>query len=118
MSIVTLAESDLALTLESTNDFGQGRTLIAPDGSQQADLNGQFSSIGQFIDPETGVEVAGNFVQFTVRISSITIGSPRGVEDETSKPWLVVDGSDQFKVFKTFPDKKLGILSLILEPYQ
>ena len=117
MSIIDLAESDLAATLESTSDFGQVCSLVNPD-ELYIDLSGQFSSIGQFIDPDTGVEVAGNFVQFTARISSITNGQPRGIEDESSKPWIVINGAEKFKVFKTFPDKKLGILSMILEPFQ
>jgi len=118
MSIVDLAENDLALTLESTSDFGQVYNLTNPAGDVQPDLSGQFSSISQFIDPDTGVEVSGDFIQVTGRISSITIGVPVGIEDSSSTPWLITRLTEVFKIFKTLPDKKLGIVTMVLEPYK
>ena len=120
MSLVTQAEADLAHTLEATTDFGEAFTLTDP-AAAVGNLTGQFSKISQVIDPDTGVQVSGNFIQATARISSIIaegLAVPVvGIEDADKKPWLVTKAATVFKVFLTQPDEKLGIVSMILEPY-
>jgi len=120
MSLVAQAEADLSLTLEATTDFGEAFTLTDP-ADAVGNLIGQFSKISQVIDPDTGVQVSGNFIQATARISSIIaegLAVPVvGIEDDAKKPWRVIKAGTTFKVFLTQPDEKLGILSMILEPY-
>lgn len=120
MSLVAQAEADLALTLEATTDFGEAFTLTDPF-ENVGNLVGQFSKISQVIDPDTGVQVSGNFIQATARISSIIAEGLTvpvvGIEDEDQKPWLITKAVTVFKVFLTQPDEKLGIVSMILEPY-
>ena len=125
---MTQAEADLAVTLESPGDFGQPFTLTDPAGFESAtQLYGNPADIGQTIDPETGLPIAGRHVSMSVRISTLTAAGyasplPVGIADALLKPWRVTfvgtsTGSQRYKVASSMPDRKLGLVTLILEAW-
>ena len=109
MNLVAQAEADLALTLESTADFGEAFILTDPSGVT-GNLTGQFSNISAVIDPDTGVRISGEFIQATARISSITaegLGMPVGIEDISfdarGQLWAVSEaGTRRWRHWATF----------------
>ena len=124
MSLRTLAEQDLTVTLEDAAGFGWPVTVTAPDGTSGA-LTGSSTDIAQVIDPDTGEAVSGRMAAVGLRISTLTtrgLGIPRGIADSASKPWLVtfddINGNAYtFKVMKSNPDRALGLVVCILEAY-
>ena len=125
MSLRDLAEQDLSATLEDATGFGWPITLTDPAGTSGA-LVGQSTDIAQIIDPDTGQAVSGRLASVALRVSSLTtagLGLPVGIADAVSKPWIVefddINGvAFKFKVAKTNPDRALGIVVCILEPYE
>lgn len=126
MSLREQAEADLAGILEDET-AGFGRTIIITDPSGTSKtFTGFTNDIAQIIDPDTGQAVSGRSANATVRISSLiaaSLGIPRGIADETLKPWVVqfddINGNPfTFKVSKSHPDRALGIVSLELEFYK
>lgn len=126
MNLRTLAESDLALTLEdSVNGFGWAITLTDPAGLS-ANLTGQSNDIALVIDPDTGTAFSGRTASVALRISSIYAAGmtlPEAIASITSRPWVVefldVNGfSYKFKVAKSNPDRGMGLVTLILEAYK
>jgi hypothetical protein len=125
MSLRDLAEQDLGATLEGVTDFGWPVTVTDPAGTSVA-LVGQSTDIAQIIDPDTGQAVSGRLAAVALRVSSLTIaglGLPVGIADAGSKPWVVefddINGAAyKFKVSHTNPDRALGIVVCILEPYE
>lgn len=126
MSLRTLAESDLAVTLEDgVSGFGWPITLIAPS-DLSAPLTGSSNDIAQAIDPDTGQIVSGRTASVALRIASILDAGfselPRNVEAAGVKPWRVMfddinGNSYMFKVRQTNPDRALGLLVCMLENY-
>lgn len=116
MNLNVIAESDLSFTLEdSINGFGV--TLIFIDGElNRYQLNTQTLDIGFFIDPQTGVAVAGRQIEITMRISTLnTLGG-----GYPGKSWSVeyIDTNGQtwnLKVIENRPDRKLGVYNMLLE---
>ena len=126
MGLRELAEQDLGAILEdSAYGFGWSITLTDPAGLTDPNLTGFSDDISQVIDPDTGQLVSGRLASVTLRISSLlTAGftSPRGVADQSSKPWVVtfndINGtSHTFKVRQADPDRALGLIVCILEGY-
>lgn len=125
MSLRELAEQDLATTLEDVAGFGWPVTVTNPAGDSAA-LIGQSTDVAQIIDPDTGQAVSGRMASVALRASSLdaaALGRPVGVADAGVKPWIVefddINGASyKFKVAKTNPDRALGILVCILEPYE
>ena len=125
MSLRDLAEQDLATTLEGTADFGWPITVTDPAGTSVAFV-GQSTDIAQIIDPDTGQAVSGRLASVALRVASLTaasLGRPVGIADAGSKPWVVefddINGAAyKFKVVRTNPDRALGIVVCILEPYE
>lgn len=126
MNLRDLAEADLGVILEdSENGFGWSISLTDPNGTT-APLTGFSDDIAQVIDPETGQAVSGRLASVALRISSISLaglGLPRGIADSNLKPWLVsfddVNGNPYtFKVMQSNPDRAIGLVTLILEAYK
>jgi len=119
MNIVEQAEKDLSFTLEDINNgFGVALTFI--DGElNEYPVAVQTTDVGFFIDPQTGVGVAGRQVEITVRIKTLTdlgAGYP-------SKSWtaLYTDTNGnawKLKVQQPRPDRKLGVYNIIMEAYK
>lgn len=124
MSLRAQAEADLAVTLEAQTDFGEPFTLTDPSGFASAtQLYGATSDIGQVLDPDTGQAVSGRHATLVARESTLTAAGytalPEGVADANSKPWLVdfagvSTASQRYKVVQSFPDRTLGVVTLVL----
>lgn len=122
MSLLSQAASDLQGIVENTGGFASPVTLTTP-GKVAHSLVGTSADIGQTIDPETGVPVAGR--RASVAFSWLTLHArgldPKGVEE--GSPWTVqfadVAGSSHtYKIVETIPDRTLGMLVCILEFYR
>ena len=125
MSLRVLAESDLEFILEDeVFGFGWPITVTPPLGAPTP-LTGYSNDISQIIDPETGQAVSGRLASAVLRTSSLysaNLDLPQGIADSDSRPWLIqfddINGlSYVFKVQKSNPDRALGVVSCILEPY-
>lgn len=115
MNLNALAESDLATTLEDV-DTGFGVALILNDGTTDYPLNAQTTDIGFFIDPETGIGVAGRTVEITVRISTLTgLGGGEPKKTWTGSYTDTNGNSWNFGVQQGRPDRKLGIYNILIE---
>jgi len=122
----TVAESDLAITLEdAVNGFGWPIAVTDPDGNT-ANVNGQSGDIAELIDPDTGQAVSGRLAHVAIRISSLAaagLGIPVGVAESSRKPWLFdftdINGHDfTLEVRRSLPDRTLGIVTCILGAYR
>jgi hypothetical protein len=124
MSLRVQAEADLGSILENTNEFGMAVTLTSPSG-QSLSMTGLSNDISMTIDPETGQLVGGRYVNIALRLSTIHnagLETPRGIEAKTQKPWrALVTGIDGvqtlFKVVRSYPDRAIGQVTLVLEGY-
>lgn len=126
MGLRQTAETDLAAIIEdSDRGFGWPIVVVDPAGNSAA-LVGLSRDISQVIDPDTGQVISGRFATVTLRMSSISasglVGFPRGIQDETAKPWTVtfndINGvSYTFKVIQGDPDRTIGFVTCILEFY-
>jgi hypothetical protein len=119
VSLYDQAAADARAILEdSTGGFGVPMTLTAPDSSTQA-ITGMAADIGKEVDPETGVALLGRTAHVTLPTAALTIGTPVGVPDGLSDPWLVefqLPGETaprKFKINTTMPDR-LGVLVCFL----
>ena len=115
MNILEQAEADLSETLEDI-DNGFGVALVLNDGANDYSIAGQCADIGYFMDPETGIGVAGRTVEITVRISTLT-GLGGG---EPAKSWTCqytdvrgVTYSARVKIVR--PDRTLGVYNIVIE---
>lgn len=122
MSLRTLAENDLSFILEDkVNGFGWDMILRNPNGETQ-NLVGFSNDISQAIDPDTGQLVSGRSATVALRMSTLTIGIPRGITNTSSKPYVVIfndinGNSYTFKVQQSNPDRTIGVITLLLEAY-
>lgn len=125
MSLRAQAETDLAVTLEASGDFGWPIVLTDPAGFVGTEqLYAQTGDIGVLIDPDTGMAVTGRKATCTVRMASLTAAGftslPFSVPETTGKPWLVAfdtpsDVSQTYKIKQAWPDRTLGVVVLVLE---
>jgi len=122
----TTAEADLSFILEDgAMGFGWPITLKDPTGTT-ANFTGYSGDISAMFDPDTGVPVSGQLAHVALRLSSLNavpFELPRGVADESSKPWVVtfddIDGTARtFKIKNSDPDFTLGVVVCILEVYE
>lgn len=115
MGLREIAEADLAFILEDgVFGFGFPITVTNPAGATQA-LTGYTADIEQLIDDETGTAVTGRLATVAIRISTLTLGLPEHIADDTQKPWLMtfddINGNTfTFKVQDSNPDRALGIV--------
>lgn len=125
MGLRAEAEAALSFMLEDQDAWGWPIILTDPAETSKP-MTGTSTDIGQVIDPETGMVVSGRLASVALRISTIlSLGFteiPRGIRDESSKPWLVtfddIGGSSwTFKVIQTAPDRAAGLVICHLELY-
>jgi hypothetical protein len=124
MGLRSDAEQDLAVILE-TSDCGAVPIILVNPAEEAEDFNGQSGDISQVIDPDTGQAVSGRLAHVSLRISTILsrgFEMPRGIARESQKPWLVIftdfqGAAYRFKVQSSYPDRTLGIVTLLLELY-
>lgn len=121
-----IAESDLSFILEDgAYGFGWPISVTNPAGTVQP-FTGFSGDISAMFDPDTGIPVSGQLAHVVLRLSSLNAVSftlPRGIADESSKPWVVqfddIDGKARvFKIKNSDPDFTLGIVVCILEHYE
>jgi hypothetical protein len=115
MNLVDQAEIDLAITLEDAeNGFGVPVVLIDPFGTVYS-LSGQTTDIGFFIDPNTGVGMAGRTAEIVFRLS--TLFALQEKEELPSKNWkfqtIDVNGKTwNFSLDLPLVDRKIGIMKM------
>ena len=127
MNLRDQAELDLGHVLEDdVHGFGWSITVEDPE-AHTADLVGQSGDIGLTIDPDTGQPVTGRLAHVSLRISSINaselVGLPRGVANNTGKPWKIVfndinGNSYNYIIHDSMVDRTLGIITCIIEFYK
>lgn len=126
MGLRATAAADLrAITENSATGFGWAITITDPLDVVGV-LTGLSTDIGQTIDPETGVAVAGRRASIAVAIASLTavgLGIPKAIADGAGKPWRVafldIAGvAHIYKVSESMPDRSIGIVTCILEHYK
>lgn len=126
MSLRAEAALDLiAILADQAGGFAWPLELTSPSGVTVA-LTGLTTDIGQTINPETGQVVTGRQASIaiaTATLEALGVGTPRGISDSSSKPWVVrfadIHGVIQtYKVQEAKPDKALGIVTCMLESYR
>ena len=121
MSLLTVAENDLALTLEASSDFGRSVSLTDPTG-RTGTLSGQYGDIDAIQILEDEIVAAGSLPHITLRISSLRAAGfpdPEPNQDETGKPWKIEvtnqNGDSKVYAFRlTAPDRTLGVVTGLL----
>lgn len=126
MGLLAEAATHLRTFLEdSDGGFGLAMTVTDPDGVSGS-ITGYSGNIGQKIDPDTGMTIAGQQIHATLPIAALQetfSAQPRGVHDETLKPWLVLlqlpgmAAAQTFKVTEAAPDEQ-GAVVCFLEFYE
>lgn len=125
MSILAMAEKDLATTLESTRDFGKVIHLTDPYGTT-AEVTGQFGDIHALITLEEEIPVNVNLPHITLRLSTLRekgFCEPMPTENTNQNPWrITVDDITgdcrMFKLKMSKPDRTLGVVTAIIEPLE
>lgn len=120
MSIRTLAEKDLALTLESSSDFGWPFSLYNSETNEWVSLNtdgkplmGQVHRIGTIKDPQNNLRTIINRTAISARISTLPFIPKEGTLVKTTD----INGTEiagQVKG-KPQPDNTLGYVTIVIE---
>lgn len=125
MNLRQQANADLEAILgDASAGFGWAISVTSPAGVTAA-LTGFSTDIGHVLDPSTGTMVAGRRASVALSIAKLALaglGIPRGVSDQSAKPWVVVFAdiagvTRTFKVTESMPDQAIGIVTCILESY-
>lgn len=123
MNLREIAEQDLALTLEdSENGFGLPSTVTDTAGNT-AGISVQSGDVHVLYDPDTDVKVSNRTAHISIRISSLTAAGleiPKAQPDQSKNPYTFefADSngvSRKFIVSESRPDRTLGIITVILE---
>lgn len=128
MNLRQQAAADLkSIMADDADGFGWPVTVTAPSGAVAA-LTGFSSDIHQVIDPGTGEAVSGRFATVSLNIGALAEklpgeGLPKSIPDAAGKPWIVefedVNGAAYvFAVAQANPDRAIGNVACILEPYE
>lgn len=121
-----MAEMDLGVTLEdSQNGFGQPATITDTAGNS-AVLNIQSGDVHLLFDPDGEVKVNNRTAHASVRIASLIAAGlemPKAQPDQDKNPYIFefadANGvSRKFIVSQPSPDRTLGIVTVILELMQ
>jgi len=113
-NLLTQMEQALAYTLEDTvNGFGKPMVFTDLEGVTY-EVAGQYHRIGQEIDPETGLIVAGSKSAVTVRASRFT------ADNLPDEGWLVqttdsMGTAIQAKIAYRMRDLTIGMVTCILK---
>lgn len=125
MGLRAEAEETLSEAVEDDDLFGWAVSVTDPDELTKP-MYGLSTDISQIIDPDTGAVISGRSASVALRISTLTTlgfsSLPQGIEDESSKPWIVVFNdiggtSHTFKVMGSNPDRAIGLVVCELELY-
>lgn len=119
MGIDAVADAK-AILENSVSGFGQSVVLTSPAGVA-ATLTGKATDVSESIDPETGLAVAGRRASVALSLLSLPV-LPEAVHEPERRPWLVsfVGASGvaaTWKVAEVRPDRRVGVVVLILEGY-
>lgn len=123
MNLRAIAEQDLAITLEdSENGFGISATITDTKGISAA-LDVQSGDIHVLYDPGGEVKVNSRTAHVSVRIASLIAAGlemPKAQPNQTKNPYTFefADSNDvmrKFIVSQSSPDRTLGIITIILE---
>jgi hypothetical protein len=127
MSLRLQAAADLlAITGDVSGGFGWLITVTTPTG-QSAVISGLSTDIGESLDPETGMIVAGRKASVALPIASlVAVGIttlPSAAPDASKKPWVirfadVAGNAHTFAVKHAMPDTAIGLVTCILEQYR
>lgn len=118
--------ADAEAILGDLDTFGQRITITAPNGVR-ADLAGLAAETGERLDLDSGASVAGASAHITVssRPFAEIFGEvlPAKIAQRTERPWVVsfedASGVERtFMISDTRPDRRLGLLTCLLESYR
>lgn len=127
MSLRVQAEKDLAHILENPKHFGWPLSVTDPEGNTNSDvIYGSSGDIGQVIDPELGVAVAGRKAYMSIRISTLQkqgLCIPVSIPEKDKKPWRIgisdVNGNTYcFYVIDSMPDRTIGMVTCEIGLYE
>lgn len=111
MNLVEQAKKDLAVTLEDKeNGFGVDIELTDENNNLYY-ATGQTTDIGFFIDPGTGVGVAGRTAEVSFRLSTFCVQSGGKLP---THGWIVSYQNKIFSIQEPIIDRKLDIIKLTL----
>jgi hypothetical protein len=115
MNLSILSEQDLQYTLEDVEN-GPGVNLIFYDETEtEVEIPCQTTDIGFFIDPNTGMGVAGRQVEISCRISTVNDKNVI-IEKDRKLKYYDTAGVEYKAIIKHVrPDRKLGIYNMLLE---
>jgi len=115
MNLNDIAESDLDFTLEDT-ETGFGVDLIFLDSeSEEVIIPCKTTDISYFIDPETGQGVESRTIEITGRITTFANNDVSPVKGAIVKYYDTNDNLYKSCIRQIMPDRKIGILKIILE---
>lgn len=126
MGLRSQAAADARAILENESDFGCPITVIAPN-HQTAQVVGFSADIGQLIDMETGLPVAGRQAHVALSMATLRAAGftdlPVPINDEKKRPWVLrfadVNGvTRSYAVRDVRPDSTLGVVVCILEDFK
>lgn len=124
MSILDLAEKDLGMILEDdVNGFGVPCSITNPAGLTVPDIKVQTGDIHLILDMETDAKISNRVVHISARISTLIaegLEIPRAQPNQSANPWIFefadVNGViRKFTVSDSKPDRKMGVVTIILE---
>jgi hypothetical protein len=114
-------------TIMKDDVLGPGWPVVVtnPEGEKRR-LLGITTDIGEELDPDTGIAVAGRRASVALHIRSLTAAGldlPVHVADQTKRPWLMTFVNSEgetvdYKVNDSMPDTALGLVVCMLEIYK
>jgi hypothetical protein len=118
VSLRQQAAADFLTIAEDTSGFGWPITVTNPSGQTLA-MTGLSTDVGNTIDPETGVLVAGRKASVALsvkRLEDAGLGIPTNEADPKRKPWVVVFNdiggtARTYAVLNVMPDRALGCVT-------
>jgi hypothetical protein len=115
MNLNSIAESDLAFTLEDTdNGFGVDLTFLDSEGEEQI-VSCSTTDISYFIDPQTGEGVSSRQVEITARLSTFEANNITVIKGSIVQHYDTAGTKYKSCVKELRPDRKLGVLNMLLE---
>ena len=125
LNLRDIAAADCQKIIEnSASGFGWPLIVTDPAGTT-AELTGFSNDVAESIDPETGLAISGRVISVALNIRTLStagLGMPEGISDSASKPWVIeftdINGfSGVYKVQRSNPDRALGLVTCLAEPY-
>jgi hypothetical protein len=115
MNLNSIAEADTAFTIEDTaNGFGVDLTFLDTEDEEQTVICST-TDISYFVDPQTGEGISSRQVEITARISTLTAKSITVVKGSIIQHYDTAGTKYKSCVKELRPDRKLGVLNMLLE---